>query len=137
MIHSANLPTTAPNISPLPSSIWKAAWRVASYSPAPDFDASAANAAYTDFVQANRDALKILGAAPSDTTVILVTTNGMHLIVRELGEAYYLGTAISQEGNLALVVSQAEVVGSRTENAGSKNAPSGSNAASRSTLYST
>jgi hypothetical protein len=37
----------------------------------------------------------------------------------------------------ALVVSQAEAVGSRTENAGSKNAPSGSNAANRSTLYST
>jgi hypothetical protein len=36
-----------------------------------------------------------------------------------------------------LVVSQAEVVGSRTENAGSKNASSGSNAANRSTLYST
>jgi predicted regulator of Ras-like GTPase activity (Roadblock/LC7/MglB family) len=81
---------------------------VASYSPDPDFDASAANAAYTDFVQANRDALKTLGADPYDTTDILVTTNGMYLIIRELGETYYLGTAISQEGNLALVRKQLE-----------------------------
>jgi predicted regulator of Ras-like GTPase activity (Roadblock/LC7/MglB family) len=76
---------------------------VASYSKDPDFDASAANAAYTDFVQANRDALEILGADPYDTTDILITTNGMYLLIRELGETYYMGTAISQDGNLALV----------------------------------
>jgi len=76
---------------------------VASYSPDPEFDASAANAAYTDFVQANRDALEILGADPYDTTDILITTNGMYLLIRELGESYYMGTSISQEGNLALV----------------------------------
>jgi predicted regulator of Ras-like GTPase activity (Roadblock/LC7/MglB family) len=76
---------------------------VASYAKDPDFDATAANAAYTDFVQANRDALEILGADPLDTTDILITTNGMYLLIRELGETYYMGTAVSQEGNLALV----------------------------------
>lgn len=81
---------------------------VASYSPDPEFDASAANAAYTDFVQANRDALEILGADPFDTTDILVTTNGMYLLIRELGEDYYMGTAISQDGNLALARRQME-----------------------------
>ncbi|PQJ35817.1 hypothetical protein BSZ35_15515 [Salinibacter sp. 10B] len=76
---------------------------VGSYSADPEFDASAANAAYTDFVQANRDALEILDADPLDTTDILITTNGMYLLIRELGEDYYMGTAISQDGNLALV----------------------------------
>lgn len=81
---------------------------VASYSPDPDFDASAANAAYTDFVQANRDALEILDADPFDTTDILVTTNGMYLLIRELGTDYYMGMAISEEGNLALARRQME-----------------------------
>lgn len=81
---------------------------VASHTVDPDFDASAANAAYTDFVQANRDALEILGADPLDTTDILITTNGMYLLIRELGEDYYMGTAISQEGNLALARKQQE-----------------------------
>jgi len=76
---------------------------VGSYSADPEFDASAANAAYTDFVQANRDALEILDADPLDTTDILITTNGMYLLIRELGEDYYMGSAISQDGNLALV----------------------------------
>jgi predicted regulator of Ras-like GTPase activity (Roadblock/LC7/MglB family) len=81
---------------------------VGSYSADPDFDAGAANAAYTDFVQANRDALEILGADPLDTTDILVTTNGMYLLIRELSEDYYMGTAISQDGNLALARKQME-----------------------------
>ncbi len=81
---------------------------VGSYSKDPEFDASAANAAYTDFVQANRDALDILGADPLGTTDILVTTNGMYLLIRELSEDYYMGTAVSQEGNLALVRKQME-----------------------------
>ena len=81
---------------------------VGSYSADPDFDAGAANAAYTDFVQANRDALEILGADPLDTTDILITTNGMYLLIRELSEDYYMGTAVSQEGNLALVRKQME-----------------------------
>jgi predicted regulator of Ras-like GTPase activity (Roadblock/LC7/MglB family) len=81
---------------------------VASYSPDPEFDASAANAAYTDFVQANRKALDILGADPYDTTDILVTTNGMYLLIRELGTDYYMGTAVSQDGNLALTRKQME-----------------------------
>lgn len=81
---------------------------VGSYSADPNFDAGAANAAYTDFVQSNRDALKILGADPLDTTDILITTNGMYLLIRELGEDYYMGTAVSQEGTLALVRKQME-----------------------------
>lgn len=81
---------------------------VATYSPDPDLDASAANAAYTDFVEANREALEILGADPFDTTDILVTTNGMYLLIRELGPDYYMGLAISQEGNLALARRQME-----------------------------
>jgi hypothetical protein len=76
---------------------------VGSYAADPEFDASAANAAYTDFVEANRNALEILGADPLDTTDILVTTNGMYLLIRELSEGYYMGSAVSQDGNLALV----------------------------------
>ena len=86
---------------------------VASYSVDPEFDASAANAAYTDFVKANRDALEILDADPHDTTDILITTNGMYLLIREMGETYYMGSAVSQEGNLALVRKRMEQYESR------------------------
>jgi predicted regulator of Ras-like GTPase activity (Roadblock/LC7/MglB family) len=75
---------------------------VASHSVDPEFDTSKVNEAYTDFVQSNRNALDLLGADPLDTTDILVSTNGMYLIARELGENYYMGLAISQDANLAL-----------------------------------
>jgi len=75
---------------------------VASHSVDPDFDTSKVNRAYTDFVLSNREALDLLGADPLDTTDILVSTNGMYLIPRELNEDYYMGLAISQDANLAL-----------------------------------
>jgi predicted regulator of Ras-like GTPase activity (Roadblock/LC7/MglB family) len=76
---------------------------MASYDKQPDFDSSIAAAAYTDFIKSNREALKILEADPLDTTDILITTNGMYMLFRELGVEYYFGVAMSQEGNLALV----------------------------------
>lgn len=75
---------------------------VASRSVDPDFDIEVVNEAYTDFVQSNRNALDLLGADPLDTTDILVSTNGMYLIARELNTDYYVGLVISQEANLAL-----------------------------------
>jgi predicted regulator of Ras-like GTPase activity (Roadblock/LC7/MglB family) len=74
----------------------------------PDFDASTANAAYTELIKANREALELLDADPHDTDDILITTNGMYLLLREIGTSYYMGVAVSQEGNLALVRKQME-----------------------------
>lgn len=107
---------------------------VGSYAADPEFDASAANAAYTDFVKANRKALDILGADPLDTTDILITTNGMYLLIRELSDDYYMGSAVSQEGNLALVRKKMEqyedaflevLPGAETESAASETSANG------------
>jgi len=76
---------------------------MASYDKHPEFDSSLAAAAYTNFIKSNREALKLLDADPLDTTDILVSTNGMYMLFRELGVDYYFGVAMSQEGNLALV----------------------------------
>jgi len=76
---------------------------MASYDVTNEFDSSVAAAAYTDFIKSNREALDLLGADPLGTTDILVTTNGMYMLFRELGVDYYFGVAMSQEGNLALV----------------------------------
>jgi len=76
---------------------------MASYDKQPEFESSIAAAAYTEFIKSNREALDLLGADPLDTTDILVTTNGMYMLFRELGVDYYFGVAMSQEGNLALV----------------------------------
>lgn len=79
-----------------------------SYDKEPEFDSSVAAAAYTNFIKSNREALQLLDADPLDTTDILVTTNGMYMIFREIGVEYYFGVAMSQEGNLALVRRLAE-----------------------------
>jgi predicted regulator of Ras-like GTPase activity (Roadblock/LC7/MglB family) len=76
---------------------------MASHDKERDFDSAMAAAAYTSFIKSNREALELLGADPLDTTDILVTTNGMYMLFRELGVDYYFGVAMSQEGNLALV----------------------------------
>jgi predicted regulator of Ras-like GTPase activity (Roadblock/LC7/MglB family) len=68
----------------------------------PNFDASLASGAYTEVVKSNRRALDLLGLGANACEDILITTENVLLLMRMLGQDYYLGLAISRRGNLGL-----------------------------------
>lgn len=68
----------------------------------PNFDASLASGAYTEVVKSNRRALELLGLGANACEDILITTENVLLIMKMLGQDYYVGLAISRKGNLGL-----------------------------------
>jgi predicted regulator of Ras-like GTPase activity (Roadblock/LC7/MglB family) len=68
----------------------------------PEFDSDMASASYAEVVKSNRRALDLLGMDDSATEDILITTEQVYLLLRELGDEYYHGLAISREGNLGM-----------------------------------
>ena len=68
----------------------------------PEFDSDMASASYAEVVKSNRRALDLLGMDASATEDILITTEHAYLLLRELGEEYYHGLAISRDGNLGM-----------------------------------
>lgn len=68
----------------------------------PQFDATVASASYAEVVKSNSRALQLLGIDPHSTEDILITTTGIYILIRLLGEEYYHGLAIARTGSLGL-----------------------------------
>lgn len=68
----------------------------------PDFDSDMASASYAEVVKSNRRALDLLGMDPTTTEDILITTDDVYLLLRELGNEYYHGLAVARSSNLGM-----------------------------------
>jgi len=73
------------------------------YSVDPDFDKSAASAAFSEVVQAYRRAFDMLDINPESLQDILGTADDVLVVTCLIGDrTFYHGLAIGKEGNLAL-----------------------------------
>jgi predicted regulator of Ras-like GTPase activity (Roadblock/LC7/MglB family) len=73
------------------------------YSVDPDFDGSAASAAFSEVVQSYKRAFDMLDMNPESLQDILGTADDVLVVTRLIGDrTFYHGLAIGKEGNLAL-----------------------------------
>ncbi len=77
---------------------------IATYSSDPSFDDTVASAVYAEVLKQNNRALELLGGAEvvGETEDILITTDKVYILVRQLGEKHYQGVAMTRKGNLGL-----------------------------------
>lgn len=68
----------------------------------PDFDGEMASASYSEVVKSNRRALELLGMDRYSTEDILITTEQVYILMRELNPDYFQGMAISTDSNLGM-----------------------------------
>lgn len=68
----------------------------------PNFDGEMASASYSEVIKSNRRALELLGMDPHSTEDILITTEPVYILMRELSPNYFQGMAISTDSNLGM-----------------------------------
>lgn len=61
-----------------------------------------ASASYAEVLKSNRRALDLLGMSRTATEDILITTDTVYILLRELNEAYYQGLAVSRDASLGM-----------------------------------
>ncbi len=77
---------------------------IAHYSINANFDPAVSSAAFAEVIKQNQMALDFLGGYETvgETEDILITTDKVYILLRQLGDKHYHGVAVSKKSNLGL-----------------------------------